>query len=266
MSREISSLSEISNRYSSIIVDVWGVLCDGVNAHGPAKDALSRYRENGHVILLSNTARSVRGLGQFLDSIGITSSLYDGIVTAGQLCRDSIQASGLAYKSIYHLGSEDDLQIFADTAVPFCSTLADASALLCTGPNSNDSDLSKEFETMARAISLNMPMICANPDLYVQVGNKTIPCAGILAAQYGKMGGAVQYFGKPYGAIYDQCWHHLRQAGISDDPGNILAIGDTIATDIYGAQKVGIQSLFIRNSSTLDCWDVEPHYHMTYLA
>ena len=47
-------------------------------------------------------------------------------------------------------------------------------------------------------------MICTNPDLIVDKGNRRELCAGSVAMVFEKMGGEVVYFGKPYPEVYNQ--------------------------------------------------------------
>ena len=84
-------------------------------------------------------------------------------------------------------------------------------------------------------------MVCANPDLVVIHDGKPALCAGALAEQYAAIGGRVRWHGKPYPSVYDSC---LGLLGIADRR-RILAIGDSLRTDIAGAEGAGIDSLLI---------------------
>jgi ribonucleotide monophosphatase NagD (HAD superfamily) len=84
-------------------------------------------------------------------------------------------------------------------------------------------------------------MVCANPDLAVVRGGKRIICAGALARRYQEMGGDVRDYGKPHPAIYDVC---LRRLGIADRT-RVLAIGDSLRTDIAGAEAAGIPAALV---------------------
>ena len=89
-------------------------------------------------------------------------------------------------------------------------------------------------------------MVCANPDITVERGAKTIYCAGALAALYETLGGRVAYAGKPHSPIYDMAFERLREiAGRPIDKAEALAIGDGLATDIKGAVNMGVASVFI---------------------
>ena len=82
-------------------------------------------------------------------------------------------------------------------------------------------------------------MICTNPDLIVDKGNKRELCAGSVAMVFEKMEGEVVYFGKPYPEVYNQ--------SIDNDNKKILSIGDNLNTDIKGANLLNYDSLLISN-------------------
>jgi HAD superfamily hydrolase (TIGR01459 family) len=84
-------------------------------------------------------------------------------------------------------------------------------------------------------------MVCANPDLVVIHAGRQEICAGALALRYEQLGGRVQYFGKPHPPIYRDC---LVLLGISDRR-RILAVGDSLRTDIAGANGAGIDGLLV---------------------
>ncbi|WP_298817997.1 TIGR01459 family HAD-type hydrolase [uncultured Roseibium sp.] len=269
MCRQIDSLSEICEHFSALVVDVWGVLCDGFRAYEPATEALADFRNKGPVILLSNTARSETGLAQFLSDMNIGPSCYDRIVTAGQTCLSYMQADALVDSPVFHMGCPKDLHLFAENAgLTLAQEVQNAAAILCTGPIDEEGDLSAERALLHRARTTGIEFLCANPDLQVRVGSRIVPCAGRIAAEYEAMGGTVRYFGKPHEAVYDYCKALLGDAGVNDGPEKVLAIGDTLATDIAGAHGAGFSSLFISNGETglFSIGSVSPMYYMTRLA
>ena len=269
MSREINSLSEIGEHFSALVVDVWGVLCDGVRAYEPAMNALVDYRNKGPVILLSNTARSETGLSQFLSGMNIGPACYDRIVTAGQTCLSHMQTDALTDSPVFHMGCPADLRLFAGNArLTLAPEVEGAAAILCTGLIDEDGGFSAERALLRRARLAGIELLCANPDLQVQVGNWTVPCAGQIAAEYEAMGGTVRYFGKPHQAVYDHCKALLEGAGFKDCPEMVLAIGDTLSTDIAGARSAGFSSLFVSNgaSGPFSIGSVSPSFHIARLA
>jgi ribonucleotide monophosphatase NagD (HAD superfamily) len=84
-------------------------------------------------------------------------------------------------------------------------------------------------------------MVCANPDLVVVFGGRRIICAGALAQRYETLGGRVRWHGKPFPSVYETCFAQL---GVADRR-RILAVGDSLRTDIAGANAAGIDSLLV---------------------
>ena len=90
-------------------------------------------------------------------------------------------------------------------------------------------------------VSLSLKMICVNPDLEIIRGKKKEICAGALALQYEKLGGKVKYFGKPYKKIYQKTLEKIKVKNKK----KIIAIGDSLRTDILGANNFGIDSALV---------------------
>jgi len=94
-----------------------------------------------------------------------------------------------------------------------------------------------------------VPMICANPDLVVERGDKLVYCAGAMAAVYEEKGGEVIYAGKPHLPIYERTFAAIaRIAGAAVARERILTIGDGVDTDLLGAHRAGLRSVFIASA------------------
>ena len=98
-------------------------------------------------------------------------------------------------------------------------------------------------------VARGLPMICANPDLVVERGDKLIYCAGALAARYAEIGGAVAYAGKPHRPAYERAFQVLSQLrGAPLATAEILAIGDGVETDIRGGCEAGLDTVMIASA------------------
>ena len=82
-------------------------------------------------------------------------------------------------------------------------------------------------------------MICTNPDLIVDKGEKREYCAGSVAKSFEEIKGKVIYFGKPYPPVYNLSTKVINK--------KILCIGDNLNTDIKGANIQNFDSLLITN-------------------
>ena len=127
------------------------------------------------------------------------------------------------------------------SALELVETAEEAEFILNTGPAGWDDQIEDYAPLLRRALACGLPMVCANPDLVVMHGGRLALCAGALAQWYEESGGRVRWHGKPFPSVYDAC---LDLLGI-DDRSRILAVGDSLRTDIAGAAGAGIDSVLI---------------------
>ncbi|MEH6494420.1 MAG: TIGR01459 family HAD-type hydrolase, partial [Pseudomonas marincola] len=123
--------------------------------------------------------------------------------------------------------------------------------IICTGLVNDEIETPEDYRTLlTQAVQLKLPMLCANPDLTVMRGDRMIFCAGSLAQLYSELGGDVQLFGKPYPRTYVMAKEVLGLAGTA----RILAVGDSMRTDIKGANNAGIDNILIATGIHADEW------------
>lgn len=241
----LSGLSRIAGSYRAILCDVWGVVHNGLRPFASAVDALSRFRADGGVVLLITNAPRPRQpvLGQ-LDHIGVDRAAYDLVVTSGDVARGLLVEHGEA--RILHLGPDRDLSLYAGLPVTL-STPDEAEVISCTGLYDEDNETADDYlDLLTRLRDRGLTMVCANPDLVVERGDKLIPCAGALAALYVQLGGKVSIAGKPHPPVYEKALSELAAlAGAPIPREAILAIGDGLPTDIRGGNDAGLDTLFI---------------------
>jgi HAD superfamily hydrolase (TIGR01459 family) len=239
----LSHFREIAPQHDALICDVWGVLHNGRVAYQEAADALRNFKNNhGPVILLTNAPRPVADLEVIFGKLGVPPDCYDAIMTSGVAARDDLAQRGPV--KMLHLGPERDRGVFEGLAVE-SATVEDAQIVLNTGLYDDETETPGDYAAIfAQMKAQALTMICANPDIVVERGDKLIWCAGALARDYAKLGGDVIYYGKPHKPIYDTVL--ALAAKISGRaPTRPLAIGDGADTDIKGANAMGIDALFI---------------------
>lgn len=236
----------LAEQYSALLCDVWGVLHNGVEAYDGVVDALTRYRAGGgRVLLLSNAPRPGYGIPPQLEKMGIPGDAYDDVLTSGDATHASI-ATGRFGQNFWHLGPERDWLLFEGLS-QVLSEEADADFVLCTGLFDDDAETPEDYiEILARLKARDLDMVCANPDIVVDRGERRVYCGGAIAAAYTRIGGRSHYFGKPHPPIYDlarQKLAALNGAPVKDE--DILAVGDGLQTDIKGGNAQGIDALFV---------------------
>lgn len=251
MTRIVQSLSEISAQYDALFVDLWGCVHNGVQAFPDAVSALQEYRKSGgKVILVTNAPRTRHSVESHLKILGVPTDAWDAIATSGDSARTALY-SGAVGRKVYFIGLEDDKRVFSppkvlDAPVDIELTpLSEAEGIVCTGPFDPFADPSVNRADFLYAKQKGMKLICFNPDIVVDRGEKREWCAGALAQLYTEMGGESLYFGKPHPPIYDLARMRLSALGRKTPNDRILAIGDGIQTDIAGAMGEDIDSLFI---------------------
>ena len=241
----IDSIAPLGKGYAAWLVDIWGVMHNGVRAFPPAVEATRRYREQGGiVILLSNSPRPSEPLQRQLASLGVTEESYDATVSSGDLTRHELAKHAGA--RIFHLGPERDLPIFKGLELTRVDA-KDAELVVCTGLFNDETETPEDYEGLLRELAeRKLTMLCANPDHLVERGHNLVYCAGALAQLYAEDGGEVIYAGKPYKPIYELAVETIiRLAGREIARSEILAIGDGIRTDMAGAADYGLDAVFV---------------------
>lgn len=232
--------------YDVLFCDVWGVLHDGHRAFAEACDALLRFRtRGGTVILVSNAPVPKERVAAMLDARGVPRSAWDDIVASGEIALRHIAEKG--YARVFCIGPSDrDAATFAGLTAAR-SELDDAEAVLCTGLNDDVNETADDYRPLLeRARALGLPFVCANPDLVVDVGGTQYLCAGAIADLYERMDGVVFWAGKPHANAYETARtaaEKLRGTPVSRE--RILAIGDSLRTDLKGAEAAGIAAIFV---------------------
>lgn len=269
MPQIIPNLAAVSARYDAVLCDLWGCLHNGLAAYPAAVAALQQYRAaGGKVVLLTNAPRPKSSVVAQLDRLGVPKDAWDEVVTSGDAAQYAL-LTGAVGRRVYHIGAPKDEVFFTDFADDLAAVRAreapitrvpldQAEGIVCTGLVDDLTETPADY----RAILLNgktrgLPMLCANPDIIVDMGDKRLYCAGALAEAYEKMGGEALYFGKPHPPIYDLARRRLAALGGRDDP-QFLAIGDGIATDIQGGMAEGIDTLFVTGGIEAESFGPDP--------
>jgi len=252
MTRIVTSLAEISDRYRAVFCDLWGCLHNGVRAFPEAVAALQAFRaKGGIVLLLTNSPRPKSRVIEQLDSLGVPRDAWDEIATSGDAAQAAMFAGDFGRK-VYHIGPARDLPFFTDAAPDIAAgepvervALDAAEGIVCTGLFHDETETPEDYRaTLILAKEAGLKLLCANPDVVVDRGEERIYCAGAIAEAYSAMGGASFYFGKPYPPIYDLARRRLDAiAAIPTE--EILVIGDGPATDLKGGLAEDYDVLFV---------------------
>ena len=245
--RLIEGMRELAPSYDGFILDLWGVVHDGTAPFPGVLDCMERLLGAGkRLVLLSNAPRRSEDVQRRIAKIGVPEGLYHGVMSSGEEAwlhlhrRDDPFYATLGRRCL-HIGSDRDLEMRAGLDLAFVEAPETADFILNTGPARWEDTIEDYATVLRRARERDLPMVCANPDLVVIHNGKPALCAGALAEHFEEIGGRARWHGKPYPSVYDSC---IELLGISDRR-RLLAIGDSLRTDIAGAANAGIDSFLI---------------------
>jgi HAD superfamily hydrolase (TIGR01459 family) len=256
MTEIVRSLADLAGRYDAVFCDLWGCLHNGQTAFPAAVAALQGFRAaGGKVVLLTNAPRPQASVIRQLDGLSVPRDAWDLVVTSGDAAQMGMLI-GAVGRRVHHIGAPKDEAFFTDFADDIAASaksqppiervaLKDAEGIVCTGLRDDLTETPEDYRAaLLLGKTLGLPMLCANPDIVVDMGDKRLYCAGALAQAYEQMGGSALYFGKPHPPIYDLARRRLGEVLGMADP-QILCIGDGIATDVQGGVSEGLDTLFI---------------------
>ena len=237
----IEHFAALAPRYQAVLSDVWGVVHNGERATPQACEALINFRQQGgRVILITNAPRPSSSVIKQLEFFRVPRDAYDGIVSSGDVTREVILSR--PGQTVCHIGPPRDKPIFEGLDVSF-APLESADYVICSGLENDEIETAEDYRPrLENMLRRKLFMVCGNPDVVVERGNRLVYCAGAIADLYKQMGGDVLYAGKPYRPIYDAALGKLQPAPSRE---RILAIGDSLRTDLAGANAAGLDFLFL---------------------
>jgi|TARA_X000001036_G_scaffold373884_1_gene362001 HAD superfamily hydrolase (TIGR01459 family) len=232
--KELNHLSDIYENYDTFVIDLWGVIHNGVMLNPKAIDVIDNLSTNSKkIVFLSNAPRPSSKVINFLLKMKMDKKYLANVMTSGEAAMYAINKNQFG-KTFFHLGPPRDTSVFEKVKNNQVN-LESCDFILCTGLfDEHESDLNYYKKFLENQITKKL--ICTNPDLTVHRGNVEELCAGSVAKVFEELGGEVVYFGKPHKEVYNMCFN-------ADE--KVLAIGDNLRTDIKGANNLNIDCIFI---------------------
>ncbi len=246
MTKLIPGLQKVAADYDAILCDVWGVIHNGREAFASACEALKQFRDTrGPVVLITNAPVPKERVTRLFPKLGVPMDCFDDVIASGDATRNELKL--VAPGPVYRIGLGEDMSVYQGLPLEFSDDPNVAKVICCTSlrdyPNGTPEPYRDELKMLA---GQGLPMICANPDVVFRQGDKLIWSAGALAQIYEQEGGKVISPGKPDAPIYRLAFERVAEiAGRSIAPARTLAIGDGPATDVVGANRQGVDALFI---------------------
>lgn len=243
--RFVERLRDLVDGVEVILSDIWGVVHNGIEAFPEACEALHTYRQRGGtVILITNAPRPADSVQRQLRKFGVADETYDAIVSSGDLTRNFV--ADHPGKKMFWIGPERDSSIHRGLDAVM-APLEQADYIVCTGLFDDETESAEDYRAMMlQAREHKLPLICANPDIVVERGDRLIYCAGAIAELYRELGGEAIFYGKPHRPIYERAMAlAAERRGQPTSLDRVLAIGDSVRTDLTGAHGFGIDCLFL---------------------
>jgi HAD superfamily hydrolase (TIGR01459 family) len=244
----LAGMAPLAPRYEGFILDLWGVIHDGVRPYPGAVKVMERLRaRDRRVVLLSNAPRRAIAVARGMTAMGIPPELYDGVMTSGEAIYEGLFARADPWfarlgRRAFWLGPARDLPLLEGLDIDIALRPEDADFVLNIGADEavSATEIAPHVPALEACRRAELPMLCANPDLVIVREGQRILCAGALAEVYVGMGGEVVQRGKPDAAIYPPT---LALLGVP--PERVLVVGDALRTDIAGAAAVGLESCWV---------------------
>jgi HAD superfamily hydrolase (TIGR01459 family) len=243
--RFVERLRDLVDGVEVILSDIWGVVHNGLESFPEACEALHTYRQRGGtVILITNAPRPADSVQRQLRKLGVADDTYDAIVSSGDLTRNFV--ADHPGKKIFWIGPDRDSSIHRGLDAVM-APLEQADYIVCTGLFDDETESAEDYRAMLlQAREHKLPLICANPDIVVERGDRLIYCAGAIAELYRELGGEAIFYGKPHRPIYERAMAlATERRGQPTSLDRVLAIGDSVRTDLTGALGFGIDCLFL---------------------
>jgi HAD superfamily hydrolase (TIGR01459 family) len=243
--RFVERLRDLTGHVDVVLSDIWGVVHNGLESFPEACEALHTFRaQGGTVIMITNAPRPADSVQRQLRKLGVADDTYDAIVSSGDLTRNFVASR--PGQAMYLIGPDRDSSIHRNLDVKLTG-LEQADYIVCSGLFDDETESADDYrDMMGEALKRKLTLVCANPDIIVERGDRLIYCAGAVAELYREMGGEVIFYGKPHRPIYDRAMALAKAKTGKDAPlDRVLAIGDSVRTDLTGAHAYGIDLLFV---------------------
>jgi len=245
--RIVPGIRALADAHDAFIVDQWGVLHDGTTAYPGAADCLRRLSAAGkRVVILSNSGRRAAHNEARLAELGIARETYAATMSSGEAVWRALGGDGGAAAEVpgrrcLLISRGGDRSMAAGLDLAFVTAPEDADFILLSGSDMPERPPESYRPLLAAAARRRLPLLCANPDTAGVTAAGLIPGPGLLAHRYAELGGPVRWFGKPHPEVHALCRPAL--GGTADD--RTIAIGDSLAHDIAGGQRMGFTTALV---------------------
>jgi HAD superfamily hydrolase (TIGR01459 family) len=240
----IVKIPDLINNYDLFLFDIWGVVLEGDTVYKEALEAVNYLVPRKKVMFISNSPRTKESTTLKLKNLGF--NINDTmVITAGELAKNFLQYPekyfGIANPSIYNFGLSHNQELWQSNQLSSATNIENADLIVISLSVPQADILPHHYELLEKAAKLGLPAICSNNDRIAAFNGQITYCAGHFAEKFEEFGGKVFYMGKPFEPIFLEAFKMHPEI----DKNRTLMIGDTINTDILGANNAGIHSALV---------------------
>jgi HAD superfamily hydrolase (TIGR01459 family) len=286
--QKFNNLLEIKDEFDIFIFDAFGVFYNGKNFFDNSIETMEQLmKDNKLVYILSNSPSvSEKSIENYNKKGLIKNKHYHDIITSGEYARHILINKELSFKKNkhphkYYLFGRQNIELFKDTEFIQVDNFKDADFIYNSLILFNKDDYDKSNNEYKKyivqrneteyfltsidpikhllndIIKTGLPIFSCNPDYksiegLLNGGKTSIITQGSIVKYLAENGMEVVEYGKPYKEIYEYMFNIVKKK-INFDKNRICMVGDTLRTDIKGANNVGIKSvLCIETGITAD--------------
>ena len=159
--KKLEHLSEIYNSYDTFVIDLWGVMHNGIFLNDKAIEAADELlKDSKKIVFLSNAPRPSEKVREFLKKLKMEEKYLKNIITSGEAAMYTINQNRFG-KSFYHLGPSRDESIFYKIK-DNKTRLEDSDFILCTGLFDEHEDDLNFYKNFLKNYT-SKKFICTNP-------------------------------------------------------------------------------------------------------
>ena len=243
-----TTLEELADQFDAFFIDQFGVLMDASGPYPFAVDTVKRLSEYGKpIVLISNSGKRAKKNCDRLERLGFELNLFTAVITSGEVAywtiKNKFQESCSTTPKIYLISRDADTSPINGLSCETAKNTDEADYLIIAGSESDTKTLSYYTSLLEPMANKGVPAFCTNPDLVMLTPNGTSFGAGLIAKEYERMGGSVEWFGKPYPSIYKFALNKIPKI----EPKKVLCIGDSVEHDIRGGYFANCKRALVRS-------------------
>lgn len=234
--------TDLVEKYDAFCFDGYGTLYNrGLFVYPGALDWFSELRKQGKLVrLVTNAASDVEAvLASDADKRGFDFKPEETISSGGLF--DSLvlelRSEGYKLREVYYIGRETGKNVLSKSGVTACENPEEA-IVAVSSSTATEEMFNHAVEILSRGRSL---LLVLNSDAWApNIDGSRSPVSGALSERLRMATNArTKYLGKPFPAIWDRVRKSLPLEA------RVLMVGDTLGTDVFGAQVAGFDSALV---------------------